>query len=446
MVNVVNHTPFPAQAFEAIDQYEQEFHVFVLRQTLDFSSGKLEYADKQAPLCDADEYFGTDCAGSPRQESDYCPYKPRCDVIVNAIAYSPTGKAVPKFPVGLIVTRDGKRLIEKTLLISGERFFRKRFGLVRLFQWCVRWGTLSLVRLNPWKLTSPALFTSLPVRAEYSYGGQCRVEHDERAARRVPAKYRLSKEQLAAHPDAQCADKKPPIAHVAFDANAAGIGFATDWYLKATRRKQVPAPRIEDPSARFTAKQFWRAQKSGSKNPTKLDAAGFGIRTKLHPDRRSLVGELDDAFMSTRTPLPEGFDFGIWNAAPPDQQTEFLTGGDRIEVINLSPPAASNVNRNARGHRVLTLVLPEHACFIKVSGEGQDSYKPLSIDTVLIEPESHALTLVWRLALPKHDFDGIDLCEFCTPDFSERNRARYSVERPQSHASSYATPDHAGVV
>ncbi|HEX7982153.1 MAG TPA: DUF2169 domain-containing protein, partial [Duganella sp.] len=258
-MEVVNHTPFPAQAFEATDQYEQEFHVFVLRQTLDFSSGKLEYAGKQQPLCDADEDFGQDQAGSPRQESDYCPYKPKCDVIVNATAYSPTGKAVPKFPVGLIVTRDGKQLIEKTLLISGERFFCKRFALVRLVQWCVKWGTLSLVRLNPWKLTSPALFTSLPLRAEYSYGGECRVEQDERAARRVPAKYRLSKEQLAAHPDARGADKEPPVAHVVFDANAAGIGFATDWYLKATRRTRVPAPRIEDPSAKLTAKRFWRA-------------------------------------------------------------------------------------------------------------------------------------------------------------------------------------------
>ncbi len=444
-MNVVNHTPFPAQAFEAIDQYEQEFHVFVLRQTLDFSSGKLEYADKQAPLCVADEYFGTDYAGSPRQESDYCPYKPRCDAIVNAVAYSPGGKAVPTFPVGLIVSRGGKRLIEKTLRISGERFFQKRFALVRLFQWCVKWGTLSLVRLNPWRLTSPALFTSLPLRAEYSYGGQCRVDQDERAAKRVPAKHRLTEEQLAAHPDAQGSDKKPPVAHVAFDANAAGIGFATDWYLKATRCARVAAPRIEHPGAKFTAKQFWRAQKSGNRNTTKLDAAGFGIRSKLHPDRRSLVGQVDDAFVNSSVPLPEGFDFGIWNAAPPDQQTDFLTGGDVIELVNLCPPHTSNMFSTDRGHRILSLVLPEHESFVKLSGDGLDIYRPLSIDTVLVEPESHALTLVWRLTLSKHDFDDIALSEFRMYEFSERNRARFSVRLPvPSHASAHDAPDHAG--
>lgn len=443
-MEVVNHTPFPAAAFEAIDQYGQEFHVFVLRQTLDFSSGKLEYADKQAPLCDEDEYFGTDYSGSLRQESDYCPFKPRCDVIVNATAYSPGGKAVPKFPVGLIVTRDGKKLIDKTLLISGERFFRKRPALVRLFQRFVNWGTLSLVRLNPWKLTSPTPFTSLPLRADYAYGGECRVEQDEPAARRVPAKYRLSKEQLAVHPDARGTDKKPPIAHVAFDANAAGLGFATDWYVRATRCKQVPAPRIECPNAKLTAKQFWLAQRSENKNAPKLDAAGFGIRNKLHPDRRCLVGELDDAFLNSSAPLPQGFDFGIWNAAPPDQQTDFLMGGDVIELINLCSARASYTLRNDRGHQVLSLVLPEHACFIKFSGKDQDVYCPLSIDTVFIEPEAYSLSLVWRLALPKHDFDDIDSIEFCAHDLSERQRLRYSRKSRLSHASSHAVPDYAG--
>lgn len=446
-MDVINHTAFPAQAFEAVDQYEQEFHVFVLRQTLDFSSGKLEYAETQTPLCDEEEYFGGDYSGSPRQESDYCAFKPRCDVIVNATAYSPTGKAVPNFPVALIVTRDGKQLIKKTLLVTGERFFRKRFALVRLIQWCVKWGTLFLVRPNPWKLTSPSPFTSLPLRAEYSYGGQCRVEQDERAATRVPAKHRLTAEQLAAHPDAQGSDKKPPIAHVAFDANAAGIGFTKDWYLKATRCKRVSAPRIEHPNAQITAKQFWRSQKSGIKKPPKLDAAGLGIRNKLHPNRRSLLGELDDAFLNSSAPLPQGFDFGIWNAAQPDQQTEFLIGGDVIALFNLCPPHTPNMLRNTHGHRMLSLVLPEQECLVKVSRDRLDASTPLWIDTVLVEPESQTLTLVWRTAISKEDLEDIEWVEFRIRDFSERNRARYSVQMPlQPDAYATETLHPAGAV
>ena len=445
-MNLVNHTLFPVQVFDAIDQYEQEFRVFVLRQTLDFSSGKLEYADTQAPLCDVDEYFGKDYAGSPRQESDYCPFKPKCDVIVNATAYSPTGKPVTKFPVGLIVVRDGNRLIEKTLVVCGERFFQKHSAFVRLVQWCGKWGTLCLVRLNPWKLTSPVPFTSLPLRAEYSYGGQCRVEQDDRAAKRVPKKHRLTPEQLAEHPDAQGSDKKPPVAHVSFDANAAGVGFATDWYLKATRCSRVLAPRIEHPGAKLTPKQFWRAQTSENKNAP-VDAAGLGIRSKLHPDRRSFVGKVDDAFVNSSAPLPHGFNFEIWNAAPVDQQVEFLTGGDVVELLNLCSLDTPNLLSTDRGHRSLSLVLPEHECFIRVRGDGTDAYKSLLVDTVLIEPDSHALTLVWRLAIPKHDCDDIALSEFRMRDFSERDRARSRIQGPlQPPAEPHEAPDGVGAV
>ena len=446
-MNVVNHTPFPAQVFDAIDQYEQEFRVFVLRQTLDFSSGQLEYADTQAPLCDIDEYFGEDYAGSPRQESDYCPFKPKCDVIVNATAYAPAGKALTKFPVGLIVSRDGTRLIEKTLVVCGERFFQKHSAFVRLFQWCLKWGTLSLVRLNPWKLTSAAVFTSLPLRAEYSYGGQCRVEQEDRASKRVPKRYRLTPEQLAEHPDTQASDKKPPAAHVSFDANAAGIGFATDWYLKATRCSRVLAPRIEHPDAKLTAKQFWRTQKSENKKASKLDSAGFGIRSKLHPDRLSFVGEVDDAFVNSSAPLPHGFDFEIWNAAPVDQQIELLAGGDVVELLNLCSLDTPNLLSTDRGHRSLSLVLPEHECFIRLRGDGMNAYKSLLVDTVLIEPDSHALTLVWRLAIPKHDCDDVALSEFRMRDFSERDRARSHIQGPlQPPAESHEAPDCVGVI
>ncbi|MET3120406.1 hypothetical protein AAKU64_004658, partial [Undibacterium sp. GrIS 1.8] len=81
-----NHTPFPAQAFEGLDQHEQVFHVIGLRQTLSFASGTLEYADEQAPLCEVDAFFGEMNQSSVRQESDFCQYKPKCDVIVNATA------------------------------------------------------------------------------------------------------------------------------------------------------------------------------------------------------------------------------------------------------------------------------------------------------------------------------------------------------------------------
>lgn len=85
-MDFLNHTPFPAMAFSGIDQHGQTFDVIVLRQTLSFASSRLEYADVQSPLCEIDTPFDTEPDSDFRQESDPAPFKPRCDVIVNATA------------------------------------------------------------------------------------------------------------------------------------------------------------------------------------------------------------------------------------------------------------------------------------------------------------------------------------------------------------------------
>jgi len=420
-MNVVNLTPFPAQAFEAIDQHDQRFHVFVLRQTFDFSSGKLEYAGTQAPLCDADIYFDE---GGVRQESDYCPYKPRCDVIVNAVAHAPEGQAVAAFLVGLNVVRGGRRIIEKVLRISGRRYFKKRTGVVRFLQFFVRCGTLFLLRPNPWTITKPELLKSLPLRACYAYGGECRIAADDPGARRVARKYRLTPEQAAQHPDVQISGLKPPVAHVVYEPNIQGLGFAPHWYLKATNTRRVAVPQIEALRLRITAKQFWCA-----KGAPAIDPVGMGVRSKLHPQRRAMLGEVDDAFVNSSAALPEGFDFGIWNAAQPDQQVDDLAGGDIVELINLCPLKTPGAQPNTKGNLLLQLSLPEHECFLRMQWEGGSArVVVLSIDTMIVEPEDHQLTLVWRAAIPMDEVGGINLCEFGMRTFAERDLARCSIK------------------
>jgi len=423
---LANHTPFPADAFEAIDQHEQKFHVFVLRQTLDFATGKLEYADKQAPLCDSDAYFAGQTTGSLRKESDYCAYKPKCDVIVNAVAHAPADQTTREFLVSLKVLRGDLRMIEKVLRVTGERHFRKKLQITRLMHGLIRWGTLFTVRPNPWKLTAPAPFTSLPLRTEYAYGGQCRIDADDVAARRVPSKYRLTAEQQANHPDAHSADSTVPAAHTVFEANTVGRGYAPVWFLKASRQRTIPAPRIELANSPITAKQFWTASKTP--NHPVIEPAGLGIRSKLHPGRRNLLGKVDDEFVRANRTLPDDFDFGIWNAAPEDQQTEFLTGGDTIELINLVPHGTVGLISNKSGNSVLRLTLPEHECFVRMEfDDGTVLNWALVIDTVTLEPEDHLLTLVWRATIPCDEFPPIDACEFRMRSFRERDHARCDI-------------------
>lgn len=258
-MDFVNHTPFPVEAFETLDQYRQPFHVAVLRQTLSFASGQLEYADRQAPLCDIDTPFD-DGAGIV-QESDYCPFKPRCDVIVNAVAHAPGQRATRQFLTRLTVrlpdrpaplpakprglnplqsapaqelarwreqvavasqTRlPGAVLLQKILAIGGARHFKKRTWLTRLIQWGIKWSTLTLVRPNPWKLTRAGWLTSLPMRDAFAFGGQCRVNAGDKAASKIARKNRLTAQQINDHPD--CAGQA--IAHTAFANNVHGRGY-----------------------------------------------------------------------------------------------------------------------------------------------------------------------------------------------------------------------------
>src|SRR5258708_9048573 len=46
-----------------------------------------------------------------------------------------------------------------------------------------------------WSLTRPVPITALPLRYEYAYGGECRIEATDPLAKRVSAKHRLSPDQ-----------------------------------------------------------------------------------------------------------------------------------------------------------------------------------------------------------------------------------------------------------
>lgn len=446
-MDVVNHTPFPAAAFDAVDQHAQQFQVFVLRQTLSFGSGQFEYAEKQLPLCAADTPFEDGTSTGIRQESDYCPFKPKCDVIVHGVARAPNGVEVRDFLVRLVVGRGSgnnlKILIDKTLRITGERSFKKKIWPLRLLQWVVKWGTLTLVRPNPWKLTRAKKFKSLVLRDEHAYGGQCRINQGERDARWVPKAHRLTEEQLASHPDAGKPGVTMPVAHAMCDANSIGVGFAPFWYLKAALKSKVPAPQIERPGASITARQFWRLQKSSKKNVA-IEPVGLGVRSKLHPERRALLGTASNAFAHTRAPLPGDFDFGMWNAAPPDQQVDGLTGDDMIELVNLCPTDVPGLRLDKMGRTYLRVHLPEHECFVLLRpDEGPAMTRQLVIDTVLIEPEDYVVTLVWRATLPKEEVAHVVACEFRMRTFGDRDNARidpaaYQEQQAQESRSAEA--------
>jgi hypothetical protein len=483
-MNFINHTPFPAQAFEGIDQEQRTFHVVVLRQTLSFADGALAYAEAQEPLCEAD----ADLADGPglRQESDLCPGKPYCDIIANATAYAPQDKPRTAFTVRLTVRKPdtpaplplrpqgmnqfedaapnimahwhaqvahakqhplpGVALVDKSLCITGVRRFTKKSLLIRTLHWIVRLGTLGVLRPNPWKLTRPIIVSTLALNEGYAFGGECRINAGDPAAKRVRAKQRLTPAALAVHPEHAAAQSRQPVRHTICQGNPGGVGFADLIHLKASRGRTVTAPQIERINAKLDAHLFWRALHERlddgvtGDNPA-FDPAGLGMRAKSHPLRRKLAGTVDHAFRNGDHALPKDFDFAFWNAAPDDQQAPFLRNDETIELVNLCAPGTPRTARDADGNVTLRLALLQHECFVLCrQADGALFRQPLAIDTLIVEPDTHTATLVWRCAIDKNLASPLRACEARMHSHVDRDRMSRDQAAITGAASAVAAP------
>jgi len=363
-MQLTNSTPFPSLAFPATDHQGQTSRVVVMRATFDIqTNGTLELSREQQPIVQTDEYFGEINKSCVKQESDLVPFKPKCDVIVNATAHAPGGLPSFGFVAGVKINGPsldngvaGRLILEKKLLVTGSRCWEK--GL-----------------LGKWTLNSPSTaIRSLPLRYEYACGGECRVEIDDPDGNRIKAEFRLSPEQRNSHPDGP---DMAPIAHTASENNPLGMGFAEGWYLKAKKITTIPAPQIDDPINPVTI--------FGKTYPPQ----GFGIITKAWKQRLELAGTYDDAWLETRWPdLPEDFDMSYWNGAHPDMQVPYLSGDEVITLANLTPGGS------------LRFSLPGHSPVLSVTfTNGRILPVPANLDTLIIEPDARKVSLVWRAVL-----------------------------------------------
>jgi hypothetical protein len=331
--------------------------------------------------------------------------------------------------VRLRLWRQGERenLIEKTLIVHGRRVLCKRSWPVRAVMCLLKWCTLAIVRPCPWRIKRVDRCRPVPVRHEHAYGGECIVGADAPGSRRVPKKFRLTPEQAARHPDT-AAGGVAPLAHVAFDPNPCGTGFAQAWFLRATRKNAIDAPSVERPDAMFTARQFWRwlvpSRHAACEASPLREPAGFGILPKTHPARRALVGTVDDAFIAGNAPLPENFDFAIWNCAPTDQRIDYPVGGEEIELVNLCAAGSPGTRTDAGKNVYLRLRLPGDQCVLRLRhGNGVQTMLPMLLDTILIEPEDQLVTLVWRRTVPFEDTDAVAAeLSYQTPAAASRER------------------------
>lgn len=278
---VRNHTRHPSQYYQAMDAADQVFHVMASRLTYDMrradGDGLLLLADEQRPLVEADRYAGPVNRASLIEESDYAPYKPRCDILfAHAVAHAPEGKAAARWAVGVRVGDWQKRFA-----VTGPRRMRR-------------------TRLG-WKLGPPEAVTQVPICYERAWGGTCQwpreVDED----------------------DAQL------LARV--EANPIGCGFADPAWLQKSKAANIDAPQIE---------VFGRPFDDAAANAQRYPVVGLGAIGRWWSPRAELAGTYDEVWKRERWPrLPRDFDFRYWNGAPEDQQIGYPAGGEQVVLIGL---------------------------------------------------------------------------------------------------------------
>jgi hypothetical protein len=395
-----NRTPFAAAQFDTIDQHGAAFHVFVAKigYTLgacdDKGLARLTVLDEPTQLNAEDLHEGDDPSASVLQESDYAPFKPRCDVIVNSVAHSPGNKPAKTFSARLMLVAPGKdgvsarALIDKTLIACGPRWFIKKPAIQRIAELPLKIASLGLIRPNAWRLSKPTPITQIPVRYEHALGGQCRIDSDSDAARRVPKKHTLGQitNDGAVH----------AVAHEACQSNPIGKGFSRTWYLKASKSKRIPAPQLSVAGKDCRSGDFAK----GAAGSEFAAPAGFGVIGRAWLPRRALIGKIEEKsnWLPDEIPqLPLDFNHAYWNCAPEDQQCDYLNGSEEFTLMNMCPPASASARIDQTGNTVLRFALPTQAMFVLAATQKSTvSVLPLSLDTVVINTESGRVDLIWR--------------------------------------------------
>jgi hypothetical protein len=121
--------------------------------------------------------------------------------------------------------------------------------------------------------------------------------------------------------------------------------------------------------------------------------AGFGPIAAHWQPRRAFGGTYDAAWARTRKPLvPDDFDDRFYLCAPADQRPpRHLEGGELVELRNMTPAG------------VLRFRLPRISFGFETHfARGEPVLHRQSLHSVIIEPDTARVSMVWQSALPCH--------------------------------------------
>lgn len=167
-----------------------------------------------------------------------------------------------------------------------------------------------------------------------------------------------------------------PEKREAFVDNPVGIGHYPFSGAKALAGK--PLPNTQEKGCPVT-------KPSGAYKPMSFGSIGRNFATRI-----KYAGTYDQDWIDNVFPfLPSDFDPRYCQCAPEDQQTEYLRGGEAVELVNLTP--SGRVAFQLPGGDVPVVFFPR---------KGEKKETTAVMDTVIIEPDSGRIMLIWRASLP----------------------------------------------
>ncbi|MEO1082191.1 MAG: DUF2169 domain-containing protein [Pseudomonadota bacterium] len=214
---------------------------------------------------------------------------------------------------------------------------RKVFSVVGKRFWYVAGGTISA--------TSPEPFDVLPISYDVAFGGS-------EAARQEKGK------------------------HDACLANPVGTGFYNSLDRQVLHNKPLPNTEELDHPVK---------QPDRSYVPMAFGPVGRGWQPRVQ-----FAGTYDQDWIDRTFPfLPPDFQDDFYQCAPADQQTDYLMGGEQIDLLNLTPAGRTSFS------------IPRvHVPVVYFYKRGAPLRARAVADTLMLEPDLGRFTITWRCSVP----------------------------------------------
>ena len=303
-------------------------------------------AIKDKKLVAGDIHYDDPMNSSVQFEADFVPWKLATDIIFNATAYAPEGKATEQFMASVMVGD-----VRKDLLITGKRTAHYQANSLPLF-------------------SEPELITELPLRYEDAYGGV----------------------DIYSDLDTPCAYARNPL----------GKGFA----IKNTEKsiEALTLPLIEEPTdcltpERLLTEHFMHWERQPMPAGISWFPKTWQPRARyagVMPADREVEQELRKAYakivpeeqqaLYQQTGLPD-MDFRFFSGASAGLALPYLHGDEVIKMRHLTPEGK------------LAFQLPNEKPQIALNiGQGVKTLESV-LQTVMVRMEDAEVDLVWRAAI-----------------------------------------------